>query len=115
MITSVYYAFVQDAVLMRKMLFFITMKRFTYLVMKICNAIVVIHGPNITNKIKKYLRVIDIDTASRLNLQPGQKLCKHCLEHAHKISSSSDEDINEYGMKGDLETSFMMLLLIEVN
>ena len=42
-------------------------------------------------KIKKYLWVIDIDTASRLNLKPGQKLCKHCLERAHKISSSSDK------------------------
>ena len=28
-------------------------------------------------QIKKYLRAIDIDTASRLNLKPGQKLCKH--------------------------------------
>ena len=57
-------------------------------------------------QIRQYLRIIGIDTASRLNLKPGQELCKYCLERAHKISSSSDEDMNEYGMTEDLDTSF---------
>ena len=51
MMTSVYCASVQKADLMRKMTFVITIKRFTYLIMKICNA-VVIHRTNITKKSK---------------------------------------------------------------
>ena len=59
-----------------------------------------------SQKNQKIFRGIDIDTVSRLNLKLGQKLCKHCLERAHKISSSSDEDMNEYGVTEDLDTSF---------
>ena len=50
--------------------------------MKICNTIAAIHRTNIIKK------------------------SKHCLECAHKISSSSDEDMNKYGMTEDLDTSF---------
>ena len=52
MMTSVYCASVQKEDLMRKMSFVISMKRFTYLIMKICNAVVAIHRTNITKKSK---------------------------------------------------------------
>ena len=63
-------------------------------------ATTVTHGTNHKHykQIKKYLLVTDIDTTSRLKLKASQKHCKHCLGHGHKISSSSDEDIDDYGM-----------------
>ena len=50
----------QDPVLMRKVSFVITRKRFTYLIMKIYNATAVIHGANIYKKIKNIYELIQL-------------------------------------------------------
>ena len=58
------------------------------------------------NKHHKQINTSLSHTASTLNLKHAKKLCKHCLECPHKISSSSDEDMDNYGLTEDLDISF---------
>ena len=49
----------------------------------------------------KYLRVINIETARKMNLKPAQKLCRHSYERVANNVSLNTEDMPE-----DLDASF---------
>ena len=46
-----------------------------------------------SKQIKKYLRAIDIETAQKLNLKPGQKLCRQCYERVVNNDNLNTEDM----------------------
>ena len=47
------------------------------------------------------MRVITIEAAHKLNLKPGQKLCRHCYQHVANNNNLNNEDMLE-----DLDASF---------
>ena len=54
-----------------------------------------------SKQIKKYLQVIDIKTARKLNLKPGQKFCRHCYERV-----ANDDSLNTEEKPEDSEACF---------
>ena len=76
--------------------------------MKIYNDIAVILGSSTVSKLIliRVIRVINIKTAQKLNLKPGQKLCRHCYKHV-----ANNDNLNTEDMPGDLDASFYDYML----
>ena len=89
--------------LLMKIVFVIIMKSSIYHILKIYNDIAVILGSSTVSKLIliRVIRVINIKTAQKLNLKPGQKLCRHCYEHV-----ANNDNLNTEDMLEDLDASF---------